>query len=123
MDKILNGTADDEIADRAKSAAFDERLSLLGLVFDAICAEVRKVSACENSLTALMNNVKALRVSPAFMTAPATALREKASALFDGCERAKRSGAMSAESIKSQTDAAKALEKMASAAEKEYPFP
>ena len=119
VDKILNGTADDEIADRAKSAAFDERLSLLGLVFDAICAEVRKVSSCENSLTALMNNVKALRVSPAFMTAPSTALREKASALFDGCERAKRSGSMSAESIKSQTDAAKALEKMASAAEKE----
>ena len=119
VDKILAGTADEEITERAKAAKFDERLSLLGLVFDSICSGVREVSAAENTLTALMNNIKQLRISPEFMTEPAQAMRARASALLDECDRAKRSGALSAEDIRSITQAAETLRATAEKAENE----
>ena len=119
VDRILDGTADDMIIGRAAAAKFDERLSLLGLVFDAICSEVRKVADAEESLTALMNNIKQLRASAEFMTSPAQAMKARASALYDECDRAKRSGALGSESIRSLTDAAKTLGGMASLIENE----
>lgn len=112
VDKILSGTADGEITERAKAARFDERISLIGLVFDAICSEVRKVTRFENSLTALMSNVKSLRVSADFINSPSRALRDRASELYDECGRAKRSNALSSESIKNLTDAANRLKDM-----------
>ena len=41
VDKILDGKADDTILERAKSARFDERLSLLGLLLDGVIGELR----------------------------------------------------------------------------------
>ena len=113
VDRILGGTADDMIIERAAAAKFDERISLLGLVFDAVCSEVRKVADAENSLTALMNNIKSLRASAEFVSSPAQTVKARAAALYDECDRAKRSGALSAESIRSLTDTAKTLGSMA----------
>ena len=43
IDTILSGKADAEILDRAANAAFDERLSLLGLLLDKVGGEIRAV--------------------------------------------------------------------------------
>lgn len=47
VDKILAGKAGKEIAGRAKAAKFDERLSLLGLLVDALVGVLREVLAQE----------------------------------------------------------------------------
>lgn len=43
VDAILNGKANEETKARAKAAAFDERLSLLGLLMDAVTLHLRAV--------------------------------------------------------------------------------
>ena len=44
VDKILAGKADESIKDRARKAKFDERLSLLGLLLDAVTEHLRAVA-------------------------------------------------------------------------------
>ena len=62
MDKILAGKASDEIKSRAKAAKFDERLALLGLLLDAITAELRQVNLAEQAQTELLNALKNIRM-------------------------------------------------------------
>lgn len=59
---ILNGKAPDEIKKRAKGAKFDERLSLLGLIIDAITENVHSVMDTENNITDLMIVLKNFKV-------------------------------------------------------------
>jgi len=44
MDAVLEGRVDESVKERAKAAKFDERLSLLGLLLDAITTELRTVN-------------------------------------------------------------------------------
>ena len=44
VDRIMNGTADADITTRAKNAKFDERLSLIGLMMDAVNSGTRAVT-------------------------------------------------------------------------------
>lgn len=60
VDKILEGKADESIKDRAHSAKFDERLSLLGLLLDAITEHLRSVCAAEEVQIELLNVLKEL---------------------------------------------------------------
>jgi hypothetical protein len=62
VDKILIGKATGEIKRRAKTAKFDERLALLGLVLDAITEELRQVNLAEQAQTELMNALKNVRM-------------------------------------------------------------
>ena len=41
IDRILEGVADDAVLDRARAAGFDERVSLMGLITDALGGRVR----------------------------------------------------------------------------------
>lgn len=50
---ILAGAAPEEIRQRAAQAAFDERLSLLGLLLDSVCARLREVMEWEDVITSL----------------------------------------------------------------------
>ena len=59
---ILDGKASDEIKKRAKGAKFDERLSLLGLIIDAITENVHSVMDTENNITDLMIVLKNFKV-------------------------------------------------------------
>lgn len=61
VDKILAGKADAEIVERAKSAKFDERLSLLGLIVDGLIGEIREAELTENALTELMKALKTIK--------------------------------------------------------------
>ena len=53
-DLILAGKAPEEICQRAGEAAFDERLSLIGLLLDRAGAEIRQVIRTEDTVTALL---------------------------------------------------------------------
>jgi hypothetical protein len=58
VDAILAGKATDDIKARAVAAKFDERLSLLGLLIDAITAELRSVMDCSQLINRLMEIIK-----------------------------------------------------------------
>lgn len=77
IDTILNGKAGDGIKMRAKNAKFDERFSLLGLLLDAVTAELRTVCGRELSLTELLNALKMVKVELVKPTADATFVIEK----------------------------------------------
>lgn len=59
--QILSGQADAEIRDRAKKAGFDERLSLIGLLLDAIQTEIRENVEREDALRKLLLTLKELK--------------------------------------------------------------
>jgi len=61
VDKILAGKAGKEIAGRAKAAKFDEPLSLLGLLVDALVGVLREVLAQEGAILELVNCLKGMR--------------------------------------------------------------
>ena len=58
IEDILNGNASASIRDRARAARFDERLSLLGLLIDAVNAEMRRAVETDN---AILENLRILK--------------------------------------------------------------
>jgi hypothetical protein len=60
VDKILEGKVSENIVFRAQMAKFDERLALLGLLFDAVTVNLRKVVETEETLTALSEAIKGI---------------------------------------------------------------
>ena len=63
VDKILDGEDDIDIRTRAKKAKFDERLSLLGLLLDAISAKLKGVCMAEDVITELIPLLKTVRAA------------------------------------------------------------
>ena len=63
IDEILDGGDVDEIADRAGSAEFDERLSLIGLLIDAVCGEMAAVMGDTDVLVALRDDMRSVKVA------------------------------------------------------------
>jgi hypothetical protein len=61
VEQILTGNPPEEIKSRAKAARFDERLSLLGLMLDAVTGELREVCQQEQTMTELMKCLKTVR--------------------------------------------------------------
>lgn len=62
VDKILAGQAPDEIKERAQKAKFDEKLSLIGMLLDAVGEEVNTVmqsDRVQKELTASLSKLKA----------------------------------------------------------------
>ncbi len=98
VDKILSGKVTDEIKGRAKSAKFDERLSLIGLILDAVTEEVRKSSAAEDSLRKLLESLQAVRgeiLKPG--TDAASAVNQEAAKIEKNIELGKKSQSLSPE--------------------------
>ena len=62
VDQILAGNVTDEIKERAVNAGFDERLSLIGLLLDAVTSDVKEVIEGKKVLEQLMNVLKQFRV-------------------------------------------------------------
>lgn len=62
IDKILAGDSVEVIKGRARAARFDERLSLLGLLLDAVTGELRDVCNEENAQKKLLDTLKAVRL-------------------------------------------------------------
>lgn len=62
VEKIVDGTVSESIVLRAQRAAMDERLSLLGLIFDCVTDKLKAVCESENVLellTAVLREIKA----------------------------------------------------------------
>ena len=57
VDKILNGTAGNEILERAKKAGYDERFSLIGLLLEAVGRDAKIIMQTEDTLSALMKQL------------------------------------------------------------------
>lgn len=77
VDKILDGEADIDIRTRAKKAKFDERLSLLGLLLDAISAKLKAVCLAEDVISELIPLLKTVRAALADPTADAVSLLQE----------------------------------------------
>ena len=77
VDKILTGKAPAEIKERAKTAKFDERLALLGLMLDAVTEELKQVNLTELALTELLNALKNVRMELTRPNADAVASVQK----------------------------------------------
>ena len=61
VDRILAGKAGEKIEKRAMDAKFDERLSLLSLLLDALNGDFKTISFTEGMMTALMNDIRGMR--------------------------------------------------------------
>lgn len=61
VDKILSGNCDESIIERAKSAKFDERISLLGLILDGISSKTREAYYEEETIAELMASLKDIK--------------------------------------------------------------
>ena len=61
IDAILAGTPDENVLFRAKRAPMDEKLSFLGLLFDAVTSHLREVCEQEDLLDALLPHVKTIK--------------------------------------------------------------
>ena len=62
IDLILGGRAPEEICRRAEEAAFDERLSLIGLLLEKVGADIRGIIRTEDTVTTLLGLLKAVKV-------------------------------------------------------------
>ena len=61
IDRILNGTAGPAIVQRAQDAAFDERVSLMGLITDALANALRNAMMEERAVEFAFGKLEALR--------------------------------------------------------------
>jgi len=61
IDDILGGTASIAIRSRARAARFDERLSLVGLLLDAVATDLRTSLETEDALGDLLGILKSIR--------------------------------------------------------------
>ena len=96
VDRILDGKAEAAITDRAKAAKFDERLSLLGLLLDAIDEKLRSVIREESALGELMAALKAVRLELARPNADAdVALQKQIDQRRRELDTGKRAGTLS----------------------------
>ena len=89
IDLILSGKVPDEIKDRARAAAFDERLSLIGLLLDGVGSEVRSIIRREDSITMLLEILREVKAG-----AP---LEDKIKETEDRMQRDSRRGTLSTE--------------------------
>ena len=109
VDEILDGTFSGDVTTRAKKAAFDERLSLLGLLLDALGGELKDVCLEEDALSELVAPLKAVRAALAEGVHPRLALAERLAENAAAIETGKRASTLSPDRLRVLTRAAAAL--------------
>lgn len=92
IDSILEGEISETIVLRAQRAQMDERLSVLGLLFDAVLAKLKAVCETENVLEKLSGTLRVLRDAPGDM---AQALDERTQAYAADMEAGRRASSLS----------------------------
>ena len=63
IEEILSKTAPEQTVERARTAAFDERLSLLGMLNDKVMSEIRENMETADYLTGLFKGLKAIKTA------------------------------------------------------------
>lgn len=61
VEEILSGTQKEQTIERARQAAFDERLSLLGMLTGKMLSEIRETMELSDYLVELLKNLKAVQ--------------------------------------------------------------
>lgn len=112
VDKILDGTAPDEIVQRAKEAQFDERIALLGLLIDRTAEELRAVCRKELVMTQIMNALKVMRMDSLFQSDSRKALQKQIDALKKKIQTGKASSSLSEDDEYAYYGAVSRLEEM-----------
>lgn len=92
IESILEGEISETIVLRAQRAQMDERLSVLGLLFDAVLAKMKAVCETENVLEKLSGTLRTLRDASDDM---AQALDERAAAYAADMEAGRRASSLS----------------------------
>lgn len=111
VDFILTGKAEDEIKQRAKAAKFDERLSLLGLLLDAVTHELRDVMDQEQFINELLEVLKKVLGEMAVLDSnPVSIMDNFISAHMTMVSNRKKSLSLSPEAQKSAQLVVEALE-------------
>ncbi len=111
VDRILAGDASQAVKDRAKAARFDERLSLLGLLLDAVNGELRGVCGDENAQTELLAALRAVKLELIRPGADAAAsLQKQIEQRRRAVATAKRAGTLSQDDLLARQSAVIALE-------------
>ncbi|MBQ6373656.1 MAG: AAA family ATPase [Clostridia bacterium] len=115
VDDILSGTARKSIEDRAAKAKFDERLSLLGLLLDAVNGYFQAVSQTEAMMKTLMNDIRAMRVQLSRVDAGGAAelLQKRAGQLESAAQAGRRANSMSEDDARADRSAARVMTEMA----------
>lgn len=122
VDTILAGKASDEIKSRAKAAKFDERLSLLGLLLDAVLTEMRDVIAKERVMQLLMDNIKREQTTLSTDADKAQeCLMKLAQKERDEAHSGRRSGMLSSAAAAAKRMTAEVFERMARTVTEESP--
>jgi hypothetical protein len=111
VDRILDGRADEALKERAKKAKFDERLSLLGLLLDAVTGELREVCNEEKAQTELLAALKAVRLELARPGSdPNVVINKQITQRQKTLESGRKSGSLSADDQFAQQSVIVALE-------------
>ena len=111
VDRILAGENAETIKSRAKAAKFDERLSLIGLLLDAVTEELRGVCTDETVQTELLGALKNVRMALARPGADASsALDGEMSKLRTRIANGRKAGSLSGEEQYSLNRTIRALE-------------
>ncbi len=122
VDAILEGRDAEEIRARAKKARFDERLSLLGLLLDAVTGELRAVCGEEKAQAELLAALKAARLELVRPGAdPAAVLDRQLTQRQKTLDSGKRAGSLSSDDEYALRSTLAALEEEKALLTKEAP--
>ena len=115
VEAILDGAAGDDVKDRARQARFDERLSLLSLLTDAVGDGIRRVLREEKALTEIVARLRAnrARFEDADADAAGALLNEAAEAVRKANAARRQANALSEEDARAGLRAAALLESYA----------
>lgn len=97
IDRILSGKADDSIAERAKAARFDERLSLLGLIIDGLLGAIREADRFESGIAKLFECLKIVKFDLKADKVFTTPVERQTAAVQQTIDLGKKSGNLSRE--------------------------
>lgn len=111
IDAILAGKSNDVIKDRAKSAKFDERISLLSLLFTAVSGQMREVVEREQVLKEVMQILKAaIQKMSARGSNPVDILEKEIQTLQKKLARGKQNKTLSSDALLSGNQILKILQ-------------
>ena len=123
VEEILKGTYSAEIEKRAGAAKFDERLSLLNLLLDAITEAVQDVLSQEDMMILLMNTIRGMKNDLGKLTGDRAAalLMKKAEKIEKETKERKATGVLAEATVLANVRAAETLTKIAQRIQKEQP--
>lgn len=95
VDTIINGKATEEIKVRAESAKFDERLSLLGLLLDALTVHTKNMYRKELMVQETLTSLKEFKMQIAKKQDPGKSLEALIKAKHDQLTKSEKAGNLS----------------------------